>query len=251
MLIEEILGQIGNNVGLLLSAGFLVGLLHAFEPDHMTAMMTQVQNGRAKGTSSSHAGLGPATLRNSLLGAVWGFGHTSMVLLVSSLVFILAFSIPSMVFDGFEFVVGMVLVVLGISMYRKKIFQMRHSHPHSHENGIVHSHPHTHGHSHLHTHKSYLIGCLHGLAGSGSLIALSVATIGDVSWMFSFVLVFGLGSIIGMMMVSGTLSIPFHLSYRFARLRRGLQILAGTVTAVIGLEIIYGLATSGKLSAFL
>lgn len=250
MLLEEILGQMGNNIGLLLSAGFLVGLLHAFEPDHMTAMMTQVQNSRTK-NSSSHAGLGPATLRNSLLGAVWGFGHTSMILLVSFLVFVLAFSIPSMVFDGFEFVVGVVLVALGISMYRRRIFQMRHTHPHSHENGVVHTHPHEHGHNHSHTHKSYLIGCLHGLAGSGSLIALGVVTLGDISGMFSFVLVFGLGSIIGMMVVSGTLSVPFHLSYRFARLRKYLQILAGTVTVIIGLEIIYGLVTSGKLYAFL
>lgn len=251
MLLEEIIGQVGNNIGLLLSAGFLVGLLHAFEPDHMTAMMTQVQNSRAKNSALSQPRLGAATLRNSLLGAVWGFGHTSMILLVSFLVFVLALSIPSMVFDGFELVVGMVLVALGISMYRKRVFHVRHSHPHSHENGIVHTHPHEHGHSHLHTHKSYLIGCLHGLAGSGSLIALSVVTLGDVSGVFSFVLVFGLGSIIGMMIVSGTLSIPFHLSYRFAKLRKGLQILAGTVTMIIGLEIIYGLVTSGKISAFL
>lgn len=250
MLLEEILGQVGNNIGLLLSAGLLVGLLHAFEPDHMTAMMTQVQNSRTKKPSVS-TGLGQATMRNSLLGAMWGFGHTSMILLVSILVFILAFSIPSVIFDGFELVVGMVLVALGISMYKRKIPQIKHSHPHSHENGIVHTHPHKHSYSHSHTHKSYLIGCLHGLAGSGSLIALSVVTVGNIAGVFSFVLVFGLGSIIGMMIVSGTLSIPFHLSYRFAKLRRFLQILAGTITAVIGLEIIYSLVTSGKLSAFM
>lgn len=249
MLLEEILGQVGNNIGLLLSAGFLVGLLHAFEPDHMAAMMTQVQNRTKK--SSASARLGPATLRNSLLGAVWGFGHTSMILLVSALVFILAFSIPSVVFDGFELVVGIVLVALGISMYKREILQMRHSHPHLHENGIIHTHPHKHNRGHSHTHKSYLIGCLHGLAGSGSLIALSVVTIGDISGVFSFALVFGLGSIIGMMVVSGTLSIPFHLSSRFAKLRRYLQILAGTITAVIGLEIIYSIVTSESLSAFM
>lgn len=249
-MLEDILGQLGNNIGLLLSVGFLIGMLHAFEPDHMAAMMTQVQNSRAKKLSTT-AKLGSATLRSSLLGAVWGFGHTSMILLVSILVFILAFSIPSVVFYGFELVVGMLLVALGVSMYKREILQIRHSHPHSHENGIVHTHTHKHSHSHSHTHKSYLIGCLHGLAGSGSLIALSIVTIGDISEVFSFALVFGLGSIIGMMIVSGTLSIPFYLSSRFAKLRKYLQILAGTITAIIGLEIIYSLATSGKLSAFM
>ena len=250
MFLEEIFGQMSNNIGLLLSAGFLVGLVHAFEPDHMSAMMTQVRNSRKKNSSSVSAGL-VATLRNSLLGAIWGFGHTSMILLVSFLVFVLALNIPSMVFDGFEFVVGVMLVVLGISTYRKKIFQLKHSHPHTHENGVIHTHPHEHGHSHSHTHKSYLIGCLHGLAGSGSLVAVSVVTLSDISGVFSFALVFGLGSIIGMMIVSGTLSVPFHLSYRFARLRKCLQIIAEIVTTVIGLVIIHGVVASGKLSTFL
>ena len=251
MLLEEILVQTGDSAILLLSAGVLVGLLHAFEPDHMTAMMAQVQSNKMKNQSTSRAGLGRTTLKNSLLGAVWGFGHTSMILLVSFAVLILALSIPSAVFDGFEFVVGLVLVFLGISMYKKIHPHNTHTHPHKHEGGIVHTHPHKHESNHTHTHKSYLIGCLHGLAGSGGLIALSIVTVGDISGVLSFVLVFGLGSIIGMMVVSGTLSIPFHISHRFSRLRKYLQILAGTITIIIGLEIIYGLVTSGKLLAFI
>ena len=242
----EALGQLGTGTGLLLSAGFLVGIMHAFEPDHISAVMTQMQNSRAKKVTAS---LGLATLKSSLLGAIWGFGHTSMILLVSFLVFVLAFRIPAAIFDGFELAVGVMLVALGISMYAKKIHP-GHSHPHVHENGTVHTHPHGHGGGHLHTHKSYLIGCIHGLAGSGSLIALSAVTLGDIYGVFSFVLVFGLGSIIGMMVASGTLSVPFHLSSGFAKLRRGLQILAGTVTVIIGAVIIHGLV-SGKLTAFL
>ena len=242
----EILGQLGNSMGLLLSAGFLVGLLHAFEPDHISAVMTQMQNSRGRKATVS---LRLATLRSSLLGATWGFGHTSMILLVSFLVFVLAFRIPPAIFDGFELAVGVMLVVLGISMYKKKIHL--HSHPHVHENGTIHAHPHGHGGRHSHSHKSYLIGCIHGLAGSGSLIAVSAVTLGDTYDVFSFVLVFGLGSIIGMMVASGTLSVPFHLSSGFAKLRKGLQILAGTVTVIIGAVIIHGLVSSGKLSAFL
>lgn len=256
MFLEEMLGQVSNNVGLLLSAGFLVGLLHAFEPDHMTAMMTQVRTsgvGRWRAPpAKAPAGLRPAVLRSSLLGAFWGFGHTSMVLLVSFLVFVFALSIPPAVFGGFELVVGVMLVVLGVSVYGKRAFRQGwHSHPHAHENGVVHAHSHEHGRGHSHTHRPYLIGCLHGLAGSGSLVAASAVTLGDVSGVLWFVMVFGIGSIAGMAAVSGTLSIPFVLSRSLARLRRGLQILAGTVTVAVGLWIIHGIAASGKLSAFL
>ncbi len=243
----ETLGQLGNSTGLLLSAGFLVGLLHAFEPDHISAVMIQMQNSKGKKAPVSFR---LATLRNSLLGAIWGFGHTSMILLVSFLVFVLAFKIPSVIFDGFELAVGVMLVALGISMYKKKI-HLGHSHPHVHENGPIHTHPHRHGDSHSHTHKSYLIGCIHGLAGSGSLIAVSAVTLGDMYGVFSFVLVFGLGSIIGMMVASSTLSVPLRLVSRVTKLRKGLQIMTGTITVIIGTIIIHGLLSSGKLSAFL
>ena len=241
MFVEEMLVQI-NNMGLLLSVGFLVGLAHAFEPDHMFAMMTQVR-GSKKDASVPPARITISALRNSLPGAFWGFGHTSMILFVSFLVFVLALNIPAMVFDGFEFLVGMMLVVLGISMYGKRIFPIRHLHPHEH-NGIVHTHQYEHGSDHSHTHKSYIIGCLHGLAGSGSLIAISVVALDDISNVLSFVLIFGIGSVIGMMIVSGVLSVPFLLSSRFARLRKSLHIVAGTVTVIIGLEVIHGVITT-------
>ena len=245
----EVLGQLGGNMGLLLSAGFVVGLLHAFEPDHVTAMLTQVRGGGGGGPASARLRL--ATVRNSLLGALWGFGHTSMILLVSILVFVLALGIPSAVFDGFELAVGAVLVALGVSMYwRRGVLRLGHSHPHAHEDGLVHTHPHGHDRSHMHTHRSYLIGCLHGLAGSGGLVAINAAALNDFSGVLTFAMVFGAGSIIGMALVSGTLSVPFLLSDRLPRLKRCLQVLAGTVTVAIGLEIIHGLAVSGRLPVF-
>ena len=247
MFLEEMLWQQGGNIGMLLSAGFLIGLLHAFEPDHMAAMLTMVQKRKDSGAASAKLGL--KNMRNSLLGAFWGFGHASMILLVCFLVFVLAFNVPSAVFDGFEFVVGAMLVVLGFSMYGRKVFQLRHSHPHAHENGIVHTHPHRHDGPHKHTHKSYLIGCIHGLAGSGSLVAISAAMLNDVSAVFSFVILFGAGSIVGMMLLSGTLSATIFSS-RFAKIRKYVQVLAGTITVIIGFEIIYGLITSERLPAF-
>lgn len=221
------------NIWLLLSTGLLVGIVHAFEPDHMSAVMTQV--------GKKHTRIKLATIKNSLLGAIWGFGHTTTILLVSFLVFVLALNIPSIIFDGFEFLVGVMLIILGISMY-KKFFQMKHTHPHEHD-GIIHTHPHEHNQNHTHTHRSYLIGCLHGLAGSGSLIALTAATINDISEIFLVLLVFGLGSILGMAIISGTLSIPF----RFSKVRKYLQIIVGAITVLVGANIIYGLVNNSQI----
>ncbi len=244
MVVGESLAQLGG--GLLLSAGFLVGLLHAFEPDHVAAMLTQVRGGGKKDPAGPFGGTWAAALRNSLLGAFWGFGHMSTILLVSALVFVFALGIPAMAFDGLEIAVGAVLVALGISMCgRRKAFRVRHEHPHAHEGGIVHTHPHEHGRGHSHTHKSYLIGCLNGLAGSGSLIAVGVVALSDISEVLAFVLVFGLGSVIGMMAVAGALSSTFLISGRFAGMGKWVRVLAGAVTGAIGLDVIAGIVVPG------
>lgn len=247
MFFEDILVGAGGNVGLLISAGFLIGMVHAFEPDHLAAMLSRVQGGRAR--DPGQAALRSAALRSSLQGAVWGFGHTSALLLFSLLVFVLALSIPSAVFDGFELAVGVMLVILGASMYyRKKAWgTAAHTHPHTHPDGTAHTHTHSHDGSHAHTHKSYVIGCIHGMAGSGGLIAVGAIALGDVSAVLSFVLVFGVGSMVGMSMASGILSVPFLLSAGFVRLRRVLQAVAAAITIVIGLELIYGIVISGGL----
>lgn len=244
---EGILTGAGGNVGLLVSAGFLVGIVHAFEPDHVAAMLSRVQGRRA--ADQGPAALRTATLRSSLLGAVWGFGHTSTILLFSLLVFVLALNIPSAVFDGFELAVGVMLVVLGASMYyrRRAGGAAAHSHPHTHPDGTAHTHAHRHGDGHAHTHKSYIIGCIHGLAGSGGLIAVAATTLSDVSGVLSFVLVFGIGSMVGMSVASGALSVPFLLSAGFVRIRRVLQAAAAAITVIIGLAVIYGIVTSGGM----
>lgn len=248
MFVEDVLGQIAGNVGLLLSVGFMVGMMHAFEPDHVAAMLAHMQDKRRR--ARAHAKPRLEAIRRSLPGALWGFGHTSMILLVSLLVLVFALSIPAAVFDGFELMVGVMLIVLGAAIYWRRAFGMEHSHPHAHENGITHTHPHRHDGGHSHNHRSYLIGCLHGLAGSGVLIATSAVALGDASWVLGFVLVFGIGSMIGMMIISGTLSAAL-LSGRFAKLRRFLQVLTGGVTIAIGAKIIYELAASWNVSVFL
>lgn len=242
----DMLGDFVGNMGLLLSAGFLVGLVHAFEPDHVTAMMTQVRGAGGRKATGLVPAVGSAAVRNSIRGAAWGFGHMSMIFAVSLLVFVLALDIPQVIFDGFEIAVAVMLVALGLSMYGKRNAPAGHSHRHTHENGVVHTHPHTHDNGHRHTHRPYIIGCLHGLAGSGVLVAAGMLMLDDMSSMLLFVLVFGLGSVAGMAAVSGAISIPLQVS-RLAGFGRHVRVAAGTIAVVVGVVMIYGVASSGGL----
>ncbi len=236
-----LVGLDGGAPVLLLSAGLMIGLFHAFEPDHVTAVTTQMAKMR-RGTALPE--IRRNAVKSCLLGAFWGFGHTSMILLVSVLILAFSLSIPGQVFDGFEFVVGAMLVILGLSVYTKRgITRPRHSHPHIHGDGTTHSHPHSHGTGHLHGHKSYLIGCVHGIAGSGGIIALSAPMLGDIQAVLAFVLVFGAGSIVGMMVASGALSVPFGLARNFERLQKITRLATGTVSIIIGVGIMYSLQT--------
>jgi len=156
------------------------------------------------------------------------------------LVFILAINIPTNVFLGFEFVVGIMLVFLAFTTFsNKKLFKLKHIHTHSHEDGIIHAHVHEHGSEHSHSHKSYLIGCIHGLAGSGGLVVLTAATLGNIETVFSFILIFGIGSIIGMMLVSSLIGLPFAFTKKIKSVNKIFRYLAGTASFMIGVSIVY------------
>ena len=218
---------------LLLLTGALVGLLHAFEPDHIVAVTTQIPERTAR------PGIRRGALRGCLLGGLWGLGHTQTILLVSILVLILSQNIPDQVFDGFEFVVGVMLVLLGASVLtNRRISGLVHSHPHRHDDGLVHSHPHRHNGDHRHGHKSYLIGCIHGLAGSGALIAISAPLLSEAPMILLFYAVFGLGSVLGMIAASGVVSIPFSLARDTKRMQRVTRLAAGTAGMSLGAIVI-------------
>lgn len=244
MFLETILGQINEATPtLLLTAGLVIGLSHAFEPDHVAAMLTQLKT-KNKEERKTIQKIKSSALRNSLLGALWGLGHTSMILMMSILVFLFSWNLPSQIFDGFELIVGLMLMVLGISVFmNKKIIRLRHSHPHIHNDGFIHAHPHDHNDkSHSHGHRSYLIGCIHGLAGSGGLIALSVSSLTEIHTVFSFVIIFGIGSIIGMLLISGAMSLPLILLNNLNKLKNFVQITTGVISVTIGVDVIIGIS---------
>ncbi len=257
----------------LLSAGVVVGLAHALDPDHVAAVLASGhgRTGGRRGEEADPVRVKRALSRGSLLGALWGAGHTSAILLVALGVLAFSLSIPGAVFDGLEAAVGVMLVALGVSawtgtsmlgLWRRMRGRGRggahphphshaggtvHTHPHSHAGGTVHTHPHSHGgwdggSAHRHGHRSYLIGCIHGLAGSGGLIALGASAMGSMEAGIAMVLAFGAGSVAGMMLASGTLSLPFAFAARLDRAKRAMRAGIGIASVAIGIAIVSGVA---------
>ncbi|PIN87560.1 urease accessory protein UreH [Candidatus Woesearchaeota archaeon CG10_big_fil_rev_8_21_14_0_10_32_24] len=156
--------------------GFVLGIEHAIEPDHLAAINTQ------------------GILKHGLF---WGLGHALMLFLFGGLFFILNKIIPVIWSYGLEFLVGVMLVVIGVmSFYAIKK-------------------------------KSFIIGMIHGLAGSAALVLLA-SSIG-------FIFVFGVGSIFGMVLITGILSVPLR---KLTKYQKHFRITTGIISIGIGLIII-------------
>ncbi len=237
---EEILLQVQTlTPGIILTLGLAVGLQHAFEPDHLAAVTTQISKRKSKSQTIKQI-VSEGTFKSSILGALWGAGHTTTLVIMGLLLFVLAINIPTNIFLGLEFLVGVMLVFLAITTFsNRKLFKIKHMHPHTHENGTFHIHPHEHNGEHKHTHKSYIIGCIHGLAGSGSLVILTATTLGNIESVLSFILIFGIGSIIGMTLVSSLIGLPFAFTNKIGSANKILRYIAGTASFLIGVNIVF------------
>jgi uncharacterized membrane protein YkgB len=174
------------------------GLLHAFEADHILAV-TNIVSQRTK--------IFPA-LKD---GIFWGLGHTSTIFLIGIIMILFKVNIPENSFSWFEAAVGLMLIT--VAAFRFYIFLRDEHivHVHRHEHAGENTSPHTHVHlkgNRLHR-TSYGIGIIHGLAGSGALVVLVMTQIGTVTNSLLYLLIFGVGSIVGMTLVAGVFSIPF------------------------------------------
>lgn len=221
------------NVLTTLAIGFLLGMEHALDADHVVAVSTMV---------SQHKSL----RRASLVGVVWGLGHTTTLFLVGLAVILFRLRIPEWLAQSMEFAVGLVLVALGASIVRGYFSGRVHSHPHRH-GGDTHLHFHSHavapGHDHEHPllqhRRSLLVGMVHGLAGSAALMLLVLATIRTPILGLLYILVFGAGSILGMLGISTLLGVPCVLTAeRSAAIHRKLRIAVGSGSVVYGVWIL-------------
>ncbi len=225
-----------------LALGFLLGMEHALDADHVVAVSTMV---------SRHRSLA----RSSLVGICWGLGHTATLFLVGVLVILFKVRIPERLALSMEFAVGGVLVALGASVLWGFLRRRVHAHVHRHEREVhVHFHSHAGGEHHDHEHlspgygRSVLVGMVHGLAGSAALMLLILATIRDPLVGLLYILVFGAGSILGMLGISGLLGVPFVLTAeRFAGIHRTLRMAAGTASIAYGAWIMVSTGAGGDL----
>jgi hypothetical protein len=242
----------------IVALGFFLGMRHATDPDHVIAVTTIVSRQR----SIRHA---------ALIGVLWGLGHTITILAVGSAIILFGLVIPPRVGLTMELSVGLMLILLGVlnlSGIMRWITETLtpsqvggHSHPHGHGDFV---HNHSHGHnpeSHGHADdarpmtwmdrtfgqmglyqvvRPFAVGIIHGLAGSAAVALLVLTTIRVPSWAVLYLLVFGIGTVAGMMLITAAIALPFKFSEtRFVRLNRSLGLVSGLVSLTFGVFIVY------------
>ena len=231
------------NIFVVLSIGLVFGLKHATEVDHVVAISTIV---------SRHKNV----FRSAVVGAFWGMGHTVSLLVIGAIVLSLRVAIPEIVSNWLEFGVALMIIGLGVSaLWRasRKNSEV-HIHQHNHD-GVSHTHVHFHekenkhqpsshvAHSHVVSRlgwKPFLIGMVHGLAGSGAVTLLVLTQISSSLLGFLYVLTFGFGSIVGMLLMSGLIGLPFAFtSKKLTNLHHSLQTLAAVLSICFGIWYAY------------
>ncbi|MDQ3043514.1 MAG: urease accessory protein [Acidobacteriota bacterium] len=229
----------------ILGGGFLLGLRHATDADHLAAVSTIVSERRS-------------LLGSAVIGGIWGLGHTISLLVAGVVVLLLDFRIGEQNERMLEFFVGVMLVLLGLNALRK-ILQGGKIHFHAHEHGMrQHVHPHLHEpgvkdetnthHGFSFSPRALIIGMVHGLAGSAALMLAIIPTIDSRPLGLLYIAIFGIGSIGGMMLMSLLIGLPYALTaLRFNRFNYILQSVAGLISVGLGLFIIYEKAVTEGL----
>jgi cytochrome c biogenesis protein CcdA len=219
----------------LLVFGFLLGMKHALEADHVAAVASLATR---SGSWRDHVALA----------GLWGAGHALTLVTVGSVVVVLGATVsPSLEVD-FDAAVGVMLILLGLDVLRR--LRSGHVHLHVHRHGAGPHHLHVHGHApderhdvahheHVHPHgvtwRALLVGTMHGLAGSAALVLVAVAETRSLPAAVAYLALFGAGSILGMVALSLAISLPLRLSVRrLGALRLGLQGLLGSATIALG-----------------
>lgn len=232
----------------LLALGFLIGLAHAFEADHIAAVSALVA-GRKR----------PSAMVR--LGALWGLGHTLTLALVGGGVLMFGATVPERLSLGLEGIVGLMLIGLGGHVLWRLWRDRVHFHRHRHRDGTEHLHLHSHRaeaaphdvarHRHRHPDpaaaRTLAVGMMHGLAGSAALVLVTAATMHSASDGLVYILLFGLGSVIGMASVTLAIAVPLSWTAAFmTRANGAMQMLIGTLTIGVG-----GLTAGQSLAALL
>jgi len=219
---------------LVLVFGFVSGMRHALDPDHIAAVSTIV---------AEHQNI----WRSSRIGAFWGVGHAGMLAAAGIGVLVFKIAIPEGLATALELAVGAMLVILGGHVLWCVVRDRFHIHVHEHEGERhIHWHSHRHGPDHRHEHgrrpeyRSLLVGMIHGLAGSAPLTLLVLSSMRSLVGGLFYLAMFGIGSIAGMVIVSTLIGSSFaYTGRRFERANLALRLLAGLASLGIGGAILY------------
>jgi len=251
----------------ILVIGFFLGMRHAADPDHVIAVSTIV--------SREHS-----LAKAGLIGVLWGCGHTVTIVAVGAAIILFGLAVPVRVGLTMEFSVGVMLILLGVlnltgaMKWISEEFSPAHprvarEHVHGHGNRVhYHWHAHAPAENHheesltpprwltqseakalggpierlglFHVLRPLLVGIVHGLAGSAAVALLVLSTIHDPKWAVLYLLIFGIGTIAGMMLITAALALPFSFTgYKCPWLTRGLVVASGLLSLGFGLFVCY------------
>jgi high-affinity nickel-transport protein len=234
--------------------GFVLGLQHATDPDHLVAVATILTRERR-------------FTDGALIGVLWGAGHMTTLTIVGTIIIGLKLTVSPAVGGSLELVVAAMLIVLGVLRLRDALRGLEAvppghlvaDHDHGGGTGVVHSHPHAHDaehtHEHAHVHPSrwlaklgwrggwpagraLVVGAIHGLAGSAAVSLLVLATLRSTVSAVVYLLIFGIGTILGMTLLTAVMAFPVSMALRYRRARQALALCAGIGSIVFGL--VYG-----------
>jgi ABC-type nickel/cobalt efflux system permease component RcnA len=241
----------------LIALGFFLGMRHATDPDHVIAVSTIVTRQRTLGGGV-------------LIGGLWGLGHTLTIIVVGGAIIVFSVVIPPALGLTMEMSVALMLVVLGLWNLTGILQQLRDqvaggagAHAHVHRHGdYVHSHGHGHGpqdHGHREDQtpqarldrffgglglyqvlRPLVVGLVHGLAGSAAVALLVLTTISEPRWAMAYLVLFGFGTIVGMMLITVVIAAPMtYASRRLTHVERHLRVASGLLSVGFGLFLVY------------
>jgi ABC-type nickel/cobalt efflux system permease component RcnA len=253
----------------IIAVGFFLGMRHATDPDHVIAVTTIVTRQRQ-------------LKRAALTGAFWGVGHTLTIFVVGALIILFNVVIPTRIGLSMEFSVALMLIFLGVMNVAAFMRSARSLAPQAGTaSEVLHAHPHAHGdyvHNHVHGHapeahshrpdrtplalldrlfgrlalyrpiRPFIIGVVHGLAGSAAVALLVLATIPNPRWAVIYLLVFGLGTVGGMMLITMSIASAFtFMGKRRQNFSHRLGLVSGLVSLAFGMLLVYQIGFAGGL----
>jgi ABC-type nickel/cobalt efflux system permease component RcnA len=226
----------------ILGLGFLLGMQHALEPDHIAAVSSIAARRTHVGDIVKH-------------GLTWGLGHTLTLFAFAGAAILLGRAIPEAIAQPIETAVGFMLVGLGTHVLWRLWRDRVHFHQHGHGDGTVHFHAHSHSGettphlcaAHAHAHgfrwRTLLVGLMHGMAGSAALLMVAVSQASGPLAGLGYVALFGIGSMVGMAALSSVIAVPLAASARWLTWANGgLQGAVGLATVAIGIHTIVEMA---------